>query len=121
MTRTKLGLLLSGLLLLPFLGYGQMDDTVVVFNDANALLRVDHSVFIYQDSTSRRHIAEVAGFSFKEQVAGTPNLGITNSTIWVKLRLLNSTTDSVLFLSVRQPSIVQIFLYRADRMEEGRV
>lgn len=114
MARTRLVLILSGLLFLPFWGFGQRADTVALYTGAEALLRIDHGVFVYLDSTNTHQIDEVAGFPFKEEVRGIPNLGITNSTVWVKLNLLNTTEDSLLYLSVRQPSIDQICLYRVD-------
>lgn len=116
MTRTIRLLFLLGLSLSPVFGLGYTNDTVVVFNDAASLLRVDRNVFVYQDSTNQRSIDQVVGFPFKEQDKGIPNLGITNSTVWVKLHLLNTTEDSLLYLTVRQPSIDQICLYQDDSL-----
>ncbi|MFB2119319.1 7TM diverse intracellular signaling domain-containing protein [Parapedobacter sp. 2B3] len=119
MTRTIRTLVLLGMGLLPFFGSGQTNDTVVVFNDASSLLRIDRHVFVYQDSTNQRHLGQVAEFPFEEQDRGTPNLGITNVTVWVKLHLLNATEDSLLYITVRQPSIDQICLYQADTLGYG--
>src|SRR5690606_27703914 len=112
MARTRLVLILSGLLLLPFWGFGQRADTVALYNGVEPLLRIDHGVSVCVVSTSTYNRDEVAGFSFKEAVRGIPNLVIRNSTGRVKLSLLNTTDDSLLDLSVRQPSIDQICLYR---------
>lgn len=114
MTRAKRVLVWLGLSILPVLGLARVADTVVVFTDAASLLRIDHNVFVYQDSTNQQRIDQVAEFPFKKQDQRIPNLGITNSTVWVKLHLLNATEDSLLYLTVQQPSIDQICLYRAD-------
>lgn len=112
--RAKRVLVLFALSILPVFGLARVTDTVVVFADAASLLRIDHNVFVYQDSTNQRRIDQVAEFPFKEHDQGIPNLGITNSTVWVKLHLLNASEDSLLYLTVQQPSIDQICLYRAD-------
>ncbi|MFC3199230.1 7TM diverse intracellular signaling domain-containing protein [Parapedobacter deserti] len=113
-----LSLVLVVLMLLPVFGQGRTDDSVIVFNDAGALFNIVENVFIYQDSTGKRGIDQVKEFFFEKYKTGIPNIGFTNSTVWLKLYLKNTSEDSELYLTVRQPSIDSICLYHADVVAE---
>lgn len=112
----NLWFLFLGLLLQPVFGSAHTVDSVIVFSDASSLLKIDRKLFIYQDLSGEQDIANIAGFPFEENDAGIPNLGFTNSTVWVKLHLMNATEDSLLFLTVQQPSIDSICLYHAGHI-----
>ena len=101
-------------LLLICKAFALTDDGVVVHNDPTSLTRVDHKVLIYEDATNSIDADAIVDKDFEAYGEGIPNLGITSSTIWVKMHLMNNTDDSLLYLAVRQPSIDEICLFEVQ-------
>lgn len=102
---------LLGLLLVSLVGFGSAKDSVVIFDDKSTLLKIDNKIFFYEDKVGNQDFNQVVQRRFEASEQGTPNIGFTSSTIWVKLNLLNLTRDSLLFIAIEQPSIDDICLH----------
>ncbi len=85
----------------------------IVYSDTKVINKIGHFVSVFEDSTNRLTIKEVAtNKKFQPRTSDVPNLGVTTSTFWVKFQIENTTDDSDLLLDLAQPTLNQVELYQ---------
>lgn len=92
-------------------GISKSQDTIFFDNDDDILKSIQ-SFSIYEDYFSKYSAQEVLELdSFKVNLQPSPNLGLTNSTFWISLKIKNNTTISELLLGTTNTMIDTIELY----------
>lgn len=94
------------------------DGGEIIYSKAEKLLQIEHGISIFVDDTGKLPFSNITDQKFEITNDKVPNLGITKSTIWVKLSIHNRSNLEKLFLMVEQPSIDKIELYNKD--ESGK-
>ncbi|HEY8399656.1 MAG TPA: 7TM diverse intracellular signaling domain-containing protein, partial [Cytophagaceae bacterium] len=95
-----------------------MAQPVIQFTGDN--INIGKSLLILKDSSNTLTFDEVINndnFQLSEQKV--PNLGISNSTFWLKFKIQNHTDSKLLLLDLSQPGIDHIEFYKIDA--DGRV
>jgi signal transduction histidine kinase len=91
--------------------FSKNQDTIFFDNDVELLKNI-HSFSIYEDEFSALSAQEVLKLdSFKINLQPSPNLGLTNSTFWINLKIKNSTPNGELLLGTTNTIIDTIELY----------
>lgn len=80
-------------------------------------------VEILVDPSGRLSFSEVENSSdFSLSTAEVPNLNISNNTYWVRINVVNQSSDEKLFLDLRQPNLDNVSFYcRADGVVDSIV
>lgn len=101
-------------LLFAFSFNGLCQDIIRVKNDV-ATGYVGKSVKIFEDKTNSLSFDEVSklDFTITPELA-VPNLGVSNSTFWIKLDIQNNTSEDELLLNLEQSSLDEIKLYQTE-------
>jgi len=90
------------------------DNGEIVYSKPNQLLQVDHGISIFVDDSGKLSFNSILNQKFELSTDKVPNLGITESTIWVKLNIINRSGIEKLFLMVEQPAIDRVELHSRD-------
>lgn len=92
-------------------GFSKNQDTIV-FNKDLELIKNIQTFSIYEDQQSALSAQEVLQLdSFEMNLQPSPNLGLTNSTFWINLRIKNSTPIRELLLGSTNTIIDTFELY----------
>ncbi len=95
----------------------QAKDTIV-FNNPSELLRPDTSIFVYEDKTNNLSFEEAISKSFTSTGQSVPNLGISESTFWIRLNIYNNTNIENLILKLRAPMIDKLEFFYPNHINE---
>jgi len=91
------------------------NDSVIVSNQKTPGTYIGDKVYILEDSASSLDINDVAKSGlFKHSEKNIPNLGVTKSTFWIKLRIHNSSENKKILLEVENPLLEDVSLYSAS-------
>lgn len=86
-------------------------DTVVV-SDVSKMQSIEGQIAILTDAESSRHLLEVINdSSFVVSKQTVPNLGISNNSFWVRMRIKNQTELPTLLLRLEYPIIDELNFY----------
>ncbi len=83
----------------------------IVFSDINKLMRIGNCISILEDKSNVLPFSEVyksKHFEVSDKIV--PNLGVTNSTFWIKFSILNTSSSDEILLEVAQPTLNNISL-----------
>jgi signal transduction histidine kinase len=87
----------------------------IVFNETDFLLKSITPVYIYEDITNKLTIYDITkidSFIINEQPS--PNLGLSNSTFWIKLNITNNSIYNNLILGCSYSILDEIELYTLE-------
>lgn len=82
----------------------------VVFSGNNILVK-GTDILWYIDSTQTQQIHSIETKSFHPYNKSLINLGYTEATVWLKLRVVNNSLDSILFLQIDKTDLRNIKFY----------
>ena len=92
-------------------GLSRNQDTIVFDKDTDLIKNI-HTFSIYEDQFSKLSAQEVLELdSFKINTQPSPNLGLTNSTFWINIKIKNDTPIRELLLGTNNTMIDTIELY----------
>lgn len=92
-------------------GFSRNQDTILFDKDAELIKNI-HTFSVYEDQHSKLSAYEVLKLdSFKKNVQPSPNLGLTNSTFWINIKIKNNTPIHELILGMTNTTIDTIELY----------
>ena len=86
-----------------------------IFNESKNNIHRIYPIYIYEDVTNKLSVQEVVkidSFAINEQT--TPNLGLTNSTYWIKFSIKNTSIYENLILGCSYAIIDEIELYKIN-------
>jgi signal transduction histidine kinase len=87
--------------------------STVSFLDKDNLLEIGSSSEILEDKDNVLTIEAVMhSDKFKKINRRIPNLGLTNSSFWIKFQLTNLTDESHLLIELAEPTVDEVTLYR---------
>ncbi len=90
-------------------------DSIIVSNQKTQETYFGDKVYILADSAGKLDINDIVkDTSFKHSHENIPNLGINNSTFWIKLRLHNNSENKKILLEVENPLLEDVSLYYAS-------
>ncbi|MBI2281837.1 MAG: GHKL domain-containing protein [Bacteroidetes bacterium] len=108
--------LLQLLLLVAVLSFSKIKaEKNIVFNESKDHIHQINPIYIYEDVTNKLSVYEVVridSFAINEQT--TPNLGLTNSTYWIKFSIKNTSIYENLILGCSYAIIDEIELYKIN-------
>lgn len=85
---------------------------IIIFSDTANLSVIGNSIQILEDKTNNLSIQEIfSSNDFKQSTVQNPNLGVSNSTFWIKFTLQNSSNYNNLLLELSAPLIDEATLY----------
>ena len=90
----------------------------IVFSNPLEILSADTSIFVYEDKTNNLSFDEVISKPFKSTGQSVPNLGISQSTFWIRLSIYNNTNDENLILKLGAPMIDKIEFFYPNHINE---
>jgi signal transduction histidine kinase len=99
-------------LLLLCSGAGAWANGPVVYSRAEEVLPVSSSLEYLEDKTGSMHIREVLqSTQFKTSTHSVANFGVSSSTYWIKLSILNQTLVENLVLELGYPLLDEVTIY----------
>lgn len=117
MNYLKVVLIFSFLLLQ---GLRSLAEPIISFNQTGKVISIGRQVSILEDSSGQLTFeAAVKSTAYKPASTNVPNLGVSNSTFWVKFIVKNESANDRLLLELDQPTIDQAMLYTIEA--DGRV
>ncbi len=91
-------------------------DELIIFNDDTKTLNVGSKVGIFSDATNSLSLNDVLSLNkFSYKYENTPNLAISRSTHWVKIRVQNQSNIKKLVLELEYPIIDEIVFYSKNK------
>lgn len=90
----------------------------VVLSNAKEVLDVSPYLLVLEDTDNKLTIEQVQHLKFNSLDQNVPNLGITQSTIWVKLEIQNQSSANNLMLELSLPILDHIWFY--SEANEGK-
>ena len=111
MERIKLHLFFTVAIMFVSLTLMAENDNLVTFSNTEQSISVSDKLEIYEDKSNNLSLRDILEVEFKKMSKNVPNMGITQSTIWVKLDIRNLTTehDLILNLSLQTLDKVEFF------------
>ena len=109
----KLGLLLFQLSLL-FLSSSSLaaaGDTVRISGYHEISLVTYGGVSIFEDKTGQLSFDQVKSKEFKKNTSEIPNLGLSHSTFWLRLSMVNETENNNIILLITYPTLDRVSVY----------
>lgn len=91
----------------------------VILNDEKKMLGVGLSLLIYEDKSNQLTFKDIESKLFLPSNNLVPNLGITNSTFWIKIPITNVSNQSHFLLNLSLSSIDFVEFY--DRDENNKL
>ena len=100
------------ILIICFLIIGKVSasDTIVVY-DSKKTLDISSSLLLFEDKTNHMTFDDVKEQNFIITDKKVPNLGISNSTLWAKIFIKNSTSSNTLLLDLSLPTLDFVEFY----------
>lgn len=84
----------------------------IVFSDPSKILSLDSAIFVYEDKTNSLKFEQAISKIYKPTGNSVPNLGISKSTYWIKIKIQNNSPYENLILKLAAPQIDKIeFFY----------
>src|SRR5688572_30175153 len=94
----------------------------IVFSDPEAIVNVGSAVMILEDKTNRLTLQDVlCSDLFKPSTQQVPNLGIGNSSFWIKFVLKNNTDKHLFLLELAYPLMDEVEFYSDIKKEYFKV
>ncbi|MES2395140.1 MAG: 7TM diverse intracellular signaling domain-containing protein [Bacteroidota bacterium] len=85
---------------------------VIIFSDTANLSVIGNKIQILEDKTNNLSIHDIFTSSdFKQSIEQNPNLGVSNSTFWIKFTLQNRSNYNNLLLELSAPLIDEAVFY----------
>ncbi|HLO70138.1 MAG TPA: 7TM diverse intracellular signaling domain-containing protein [Flavipsychrobacter sp.] len=110
--------LIFSLLLLQ--GLRSLAEPIISFTQTGKVISIGRQVSILEDSSGQlKFEAAVKSTAYKPATTNVPNLGVSNSTFWVKFIVKNESENDRLLLELDQPTIDQATLYTIEA--DGRI
>jgi signal transduction histidine kinase len=89
-----------------------VSDSIIVSNQKAPQTYVGNKVDVLEDSAGKLDINNVVKSGlFKHSEKSIPNLGVTKSTFWIRLRIHNSSENKKILLEVENPLLEEVTLY----------
>lgn len=95
----------------------QAQDQPVVFSGSEKNLKIGRYTGILEDKTSQLQVWDVVrSADFKSSTEQIPNLGVSNSTFWIRFTVVNSSQHNHLLLELASPltDVAELFLSKED-------
>ncbi len=93
----------------------------VIINDTKKKVDVCLNALIYEDKTNQLAFKDIISQSFTPTNSKVPNLGITNSTFWLKIPITNITSETHFLLNLDLPNLDFVELYDQDKNNKLRI
>lgn len=81
----------------------------VFFGDSGE--QIDFNIGVLEDEQERFDLQQVSGMDFEKVRGHSANLGLTQSTYWFKLNVVNRGEDSTFFVHIQNANINQLVFY----------
>lgn len=105
--------LIFSLLLLQ--GLRSLAEPIISFTQTGKVISIGRQVSILEDSSGQLTFeAAVKSAAYKPATTNVPNLGVSNSTFWVKFIVKNESENDRLLLELDQPTIDEATLYTIE-------
>lgn len=90
----------------------QSNNNEIVYDNTSEIKHLNYNLFILKDSLSDYKLNDVlTNNAFKLSAYSIPNLGITESSFWIKFSIYNTTSNEKLLLQLSNPLIDYADLY----------
>lgn len=86
-------------------------DSLVVYSTNSKLVNVSPHLYIYEDVSGTLKINDVLKKDFKLTKSEVPNLGISESVFWIKIRISNKSQEEHLLLNIMLPTLDNVEFY----------
>lgn len=95
--------------------HAQPSSAEYLYADAQKILSFDQGMEVFVDSSIQMSVEDVVRQNFAPTGPGTPNLGISNATTWVRFKIEHQADfEQKLLLLIEQPTLELISLYTVD-------
>lgn len=96
----------------------EQNDSIIIYNNTQQNISIGDFVYILEDPSNKKSFEEVlTSTNFIKSNTTTPNLGVSQSTFWIKFTLFNNTSESNLLLEFAQPIVNHITFYIPNNKE----
>jgi len=82
-----------------------------IINFLNQDSYIGRNLFIFEDETSELALQQVQDKEFVISESDVPNLGISNSTFWIRFNVTNETNEEELMLNLALPTLDEVVFY----------
>ncbi len=87
-------------------------DSIIIYSETENPISIGDRLYILEDASNQKSFEEIVkSHEFARSKAAIPNLGVSQSTFWVKFTLSNNTLDDNILLEFAQPIINDITFY----------
>lgn len=103
--------LLSSLVCLPLASSAAPTDTIILSDKKEISLVTYGGYEIFEDPTGQLTFNQVKSEKFKPNAFEVPNLGLSESTFWLRFNLINETRDRSIIILVTYPTLDLLSAY----------
>ena len=90
---------------------GSIAQNSIEFKNGNKPLVISSSLLIYEDESNQLTIKEAISKEFTPTSSQVPNLGISESTFWIKIPIQNLSDQTQLMLNLSLPTLDKVEFY----------
>jgi signal transduction histidine kinase len=91
------------------------DTSTIVFKDPSSLLDIGGSIQILEDPQDTLSVQQaLASVNYKASTQKVPNMNLSSSAFWLKMKITNSSQVNSLLLMLSQPIMDEVTLYHQE-------
>lgn len=87
---------------------------LIEYKQDSEVISISPSLSIYEDKNGALEINDIINKNFLKSDQNVPNLGISNSTLWIHFEIKNSSLTNQLLLNLALPSLDYVELFYLD-------
>lgn len=96
-------------------GFISFAEPIIVFNDNTKNLTIGGDVLLIEDKKNDLTLEQIINTSSgKTLTPPLPKLGLSNSTFWIKFKVINQTTSNLVF-KFNQPRLASVIFYSIEK------
>lgn len=115
-----LKILFSSFFLISFCLYANAQKSII-YNTTEDILSIGENVLIYEDSVGNLSINDIVDKIFTPSKSKVPNLGISKSTFWIKIPVINKSKSKQLLLELSLAIIDSLEFYSQSNNGEFQI
>lgn len=90
----------------------------IEFQNEGTSLSISSSLLIFEDKSNKLDLKDILSIEFVSTKSQVPNLGISESTFWIKLPIINLSDQTELMLNLSLPTLDNVDFYYLDSFNQ---
>lgn len=100
------------IILLVLTGLSNRSSAQIVYSDARHNLQIGNQIYLLEDKTNSLTINDILkSDKFVKSEKDVPNLGISSSSHWIRLTIVNASSENNLIIQLNQPILDDVTFY----------